>query len=343
MSRFLRACLGQPVDATPVWFMRQAGRYQPEYQKIRKSFSLMEICRRPDVAAEVTMLPVDQLGVDAAILFSDIMIPVHEAGVPVEIRPELGPVVDRPIRERADVERLRPLVPERDVPYVIETVRILRRTLAVPLIGFAGGPFTLASYLVEGRPTRKFQEVKRMMFARPEVWHALMERLCDIVIPFLRAQIEAGAQAVQLFDSWVGVLSPEDYRTFVLPYSRRIFAAVAAPGVPRIHFGVGTGELLTLLRDAGAEVVGVDWTVPLDEARRRLGPATAVQGNLEPYLLLGPDELVLERTRDVMARAGGRPGHIFNLGHGVIPETRPDTLRRIVEFVHEYRHERESA
>lgn len=323
--------------------MRQAGRYQPEYREIRKKYTLMEICRRPEVAAEVTMLPVTQLGVDAAILFSDIMVPVHEAGVPVELQPEVGPVIAEPIRDMAGVQRLRALDPAQDTPYVIETVRLLRGALSVPLIGFAGGPFTLASYLVEGRPTRKFLHVKRMMFAAPGVWHALMERLCQIVIPFLRAQVEAGAQAVQLFDSWAGVLSPLDYRTYVLPYSQRIFAALEDLGVPRIHFAVGAGELLTLLAEAGADVVGVDWTVPLDEARRRLGPEVAVQGNLEPHVLLGPEELVLARTRDVLERAGARPGHIFNLGHGVLPETSPDMLRRVVDYVHEYSAQQEGA
>lgn len=341
MDRFLLACHRQPVDRTPVWFMRQAGRYQPEYRKIRERYSLMEICRHPEVAAEVTMLPVTQLDVDAAILFSDIMVPIHEAGVDVEIKPNVGPVIDRPIRDSAGVERLRPLVPEADVPYVIETVRILRDELKVPLIGFAGGPFTLASYLVEGRPTRKFHEVKRMMFATPDVWHRLMERLCQIVIPFLEAQVKAGARAVQLFDSWAGCLSPHDYQEFVMPYSKRIFQSIEPLGVPKIHFGVGTGELLTHLRDAGADVVGVDWVVPLDEAWRRVGYETAVQGNLEPNLVLGPLDRLMDRTRDVLVRAGGRPGHIFNLGHGVLPETKVDTLKRVVDAVHEYSYEGE--
>lgn len=342
LDLFLRACRREPVERTPVWFMRQAGRYQAEYRKIREKYTLMEICQHPEVAAEVTLLPIKQLGVDAAILFSDIMVPVHEAGIAVDIQPNVGPVIEEPIRESRDVDRLRPLVPEEDVPYVIETIRILQGELKVPLIGFAGGPFTLASYLVEGRPTRKFHKVKHMMFAMPDVWHRLMDRLCEIVIPFLEAQVHAGAQALQLFDSWAGCLSPQDYEEFVLPYSKRIFDAVTPLGVPKIHFGVGTAELLTLLRDAGANVVGVDWVTPLDEAWRRIGYDTAVQGNLEPNLLLAPMDRVLDRTRDVMRRAGGRPGHIFNLGHGVLPQTNPDTLKRIVETVHTYRHEEDA-
>lgn len=342
LDLFLRACRREPVERTPVWFMRQAGRYQAEYRKIREKYTLMEICQHPEVAAEVTLLPIKQLGVDAAILFSDIMVPVHEAGIAVDIQPNVGPVIEEPIRESSDVDRLRPLVPEEDVPYVIETIRILQGELKVPLIGFAGGPFTLASYLVEGRPTRKFHKVKHMMFAMPDVWHRLMDRLCEIVIPFLEAQVQAGVQALQLFDSWAGCLSPQDYEEFVLPYSKRIFDAVTPLGVPKIHFGVGTAELLTLLRDAGADVVGVDWVTPLDEAWRRIGYDTAVQGNLEPNLLLAPMDRVLDRTRDVMRRAGGRPGHIFNLGHGVLPQTNPDTLKRIVETVHTYRHEEDA-
>lgn len=334
MDRFLRACRREPVDVTPVWFMRQAGRYQPEYRKIRERYSLMEICKIPEVAAQVTLLPVEQLGVDAAILFSDIMVPIHQVGIPVDLQPNVGPVLDRPLRSAEDVKALRPLTPEEDVPFVLEAIRILRRELNVPLIGFSGGPFTLASYLVEGKPTRKFAEVKRMMFAAPDLWHELMHRLSDIVIAYMRAQVEAGAQALQLFDSWVGCLSPQDYETFVFPYSKRILSALEGTGVPRIHFGVGTGELLPLLRDAGAEVVGVDWLVPLDAAWERVGYETAVQGNLEPNLLLGDEARVLERTRDVLGRAGGRPGHIFNLGHGVLPQTKVETLQRIVEAVH---------
>jgi len=336
MDRFLRACRREPVDVTPVWFMRQAGRYQPEYRKIREKYTLMEICKIPEVAAEVTILPVKQLGVDAAILFSDIMVPLHQIGIAVDLKPNVGPVLDKPLRSAEDVKALRPIVPEEDVPFVLEAIKILRRELDVPLIGFSGGPFTLASYLIEGQPTRKFTEVKRMMFGAPDVWREMMERLTSIVIDYLLAQVQAGAQALQLFDSWVGCLSPQDYEEYVLPYSKRILTALEGTGVPRIHFGVGTGEMLPLLKEAGADVVGVDWLVPLDAAWERIGYDTAVQGNLEPNLLLGDEALILERTRDVMRRANGRPGHIFNLGHGVMPQAKVSTLQRVVEAVHEY-------
>lgn len=334
VDRFLRACRLEPVDKVPVWFMRQAGRYQPEYRKLRERYSLNEICRHPDAAAEVTLLPVNQLGVDAAILFSDIMVPVQAVGIPVDLKPNVGPVLDEPLRDSVAVSALRALHPEEDVPFVLETIRILRKELDVPLIGFAGGPFTVASYLIEGRPTRKFSETKRMMYRAPELWRDLMERLVAVIVPYLRAQVAAGAQAIQLFDSWIGALSPEDYREYVFPYSRRIFTALEGLGVPRIHFGVGTGELLTLMRDAGAEVVGADWLVPIDKAAERIGAGVALQGNLEPNLLLGPDDLVSKRAGEILRRVGGRRGYIFNLGHGVLPDTRVDTLRRLVDQVH---------
>ncbi len=336
MDRFLRACWRQPVDRTPVWFMRQAGRYQPEYRQLREKFSIGEICRTPELCTQVTLLPVEQLGVDAAILFSDIMVPLQAIGIPVVIQENVGPVLNQPLRTPADVARLRPLEPEEDVPYVLEAIRLLRRELKVPLIGFAGAPFTLASYLIEGGPTRQFVETKRLMYGAPELWHELMSRLADLVVTFLRAQVAAGAQAVQLFDSWVGCLSPQDYQAFALPYSRRILQALADCGVPRIHFGVGTASLLPLMRAAGADVVGVDWTVPLDEAWERVGTDVAIQGNLDPAVLLGPPEWVEQRARDVLARAGGRPGHIFNLGHGVLRQTSPSALRRLVDVVHAY-------
>lgn len=324
------------MDRVPVWFMRQAGRYQPEYRKLRERYSLGEICRHPDLTAYVTMLPVEQLGVDAAILFSDIVIPLQAVGVPVELRSNVGPVLDPPLRDAKGVAAIRPLEPWEDVPYVLEAIRILRRELRVPLIGFAGGPFTLASYLVEGRPTRTFAETKRMMYQRPDLWRALMERLVACVAPFVRAQVEAGAQAVQLFDTWVGALSPEDYDAYVFPYTQRIFDALADLGVPRIHFGVGAGELLPRMRAAGAEVVGVDWRIPIDRAAERAGPGAAVQGNLDPHVLLGPSDLIRRRSAEILRRAGHRRGFIFNLGHGVLPGTEVDALRRLVEQVHSF-------
>lgn len=336
VDRFLRACRLEPVDRVPVWFMRQAGRYQPEYRKLRASYSFHELCRQPDLAAEVTLLPVTQLGVDAAILFSDIVVPLQAVGVPIEIQSNVGPVLDPPMRDARSIASIRPLEPEEDVPYVLEAIRILRRELKVPLIGFAGGPFTLASYLIEGRPTRKFAETKRMMYQAPELWHELMEGLVSCLAPYMRAQVEAGAQAVQLFDSWIGALSPEDYDEYVFPYSKRIFDALEGLDVPRIHFGVGTGELLPRMRDAGADVVGIDWLVPIDRAAERVGSGVAVQGNLEPNLLLGPADLVHRRTAEILRRVGSRRGYIFNLGHGVLPTTEVDALRRLVEQVHAF-------
>lgn len=315
--------------------MRQAGRYLPEYRELRQgSEDVLALCRSPELAAEVTLQPLRRFELDAAILFSDIMVPLAATGVGVRIVSGTGPVVDEPFRSADDLRRLRPLVPEEDVPYTIEAIRILTRELDRPLIGFAGGPFTLASYLVEGGPSRDHARTKALMHGAPEVWGALIERLADDILSFLRAQVEAGAQAVQLFDSWAGALDPDDYARMVLPASRRILEGIAAFDVPRIHFGVMTGELLELLRDAGATVVGVDWRVPLDRARRRLG-STPVQGNLDPAVCLAPWEAVEPKALDVLERAGGAPGHIFNLGHGVLPETPPDTIGRLVDLVHE--------
>ncbi|MFN2543577.1 MAG: uroporphyrinogen decarboxylase [Actinomycetota bacterium] len=332
---FLRACRREPVSRTPVWYMRQAGRYQKEYRELRKHHGILEICRTPELAADVTRLPVRQLGVDAAILFSDIMVPVAAVGVPVRIEEGVGPIVDEPIRRAADVARLRPLEPESDLPFVLECVRGLAGDLDVPLIGFAGGPFTLASYLVEGGPSKSFVRTKSLMYSDPTTWRALMRQLADSVLAYLRAQVEAGAAAIQLFDSWIGVLSPDDYTFHVLPYVRSIFAGLAELGVPMIHFGVGTGELLKAMRDAGAGVIGVDWRVRLDRAWERVGSDAAIQGNLDPAALLAPWEVVERKAMQVLAHAGGRPGHVFNLGHGVLPGTDPDALRQLTELVHE--------
>ena len=319
----------------PVWFMRQAGRSLPEYRALRARAGMFEIVRQPDLAAEVTLQPVRRLGVDAAILFSDIVVPLAALGVGVELREGTGPVVAEPFRGPADLRRLRPLEPEADIPYVLDTVRLLVKELDVPLIGFAGAPFTVASYLVEGGPSKSHARTKALMRTDPANWAALLDALADVALASLRAQIEAGAEAVQLFDSWAGALAPEDYRRSVLPASRRVFAGLADLGVPRIHFGVGTGELLDLLAAAGADVVGVDWRVPLDLARERLGPDVAVQGNLDPTVCLSPWEVVGAEVDEVLRRNAGRPGHIFNLGHGVLPDSDPGTLRRIVDHVHE--------
>lgn len=332
---FLAACRGEVVDSVPVWFMRQAGRSLPEYRAVRERAGMFDIVRSPELAAEVTLQPVRRLGVDAAILFSDIVVPLVAIGLEISLEAGTGPVVAAPFRSAADLRRLRPLEPEADMPYVLETVRLLVKELPVPLIGFAGGPFTLASYLIEGGPSKTHARTKSLMYGDPATWRGLVDALAEVAVASLRAQVEAGAAAVQVFDSWVGFLSPADYRRYVLPASRKLFAGLADLGVPRIHFGVGTGELLELLADAGADVVGVDWRVPLDQARERLGPAVAVQGNLDPARCLAPWELVAEGVNAVLGANHGQPGHVFNLGWGVLPETDPDVLRRIVDFVHE--------
>jgi uroporphyrinogen decarboxylase len=330
----LLAARGLPAGRVPVWFMRQAGRSLPEYRALRGEGSILDAIRDPALSAELTLQPVRRYGVDAAILYSDIVVPAHAIGFGVDVTPGLGPVVTEPFRSRADLDRLRPYEPGVDAPYVGETVKLVVKELGgTPLIGFAGAPFTVASYLIEGRPSRTYGLTKSLMLSDKALWHELLDRLADMAIASLLAQIEAGASAVQLFDSWAGALSPDVYEELVLPASAKVFAAVAATGVPRIHFGVGTGELLPLMSAAGADVVGVDWRVPLDVARQRL-PGKAVQGNLDPAVCLAPWEVVAERTRDVLARNAGRPGHIFNLGHGVLPELDPGVLAEVVALVH---------
>ncbi len=333
-SPFLLACRRQKVPYTPVWYMRQAGRSLPEYRALRTDRKMLDALTNPDLITEITLQPVRRYDVDAAVLFSDIVIPLRAIGIGIDIRPGVGPVVDRPVRTAADVAKLRPLVAA-DVPYVTKSVAALVDELgSKPLIGFAGGPFTLASYLVQGGPSKNFELTKALLYGAPELWADLMNRLTDITIGFLQAQIAAGASAIQLFDSWAGALSLDDYRGSVLPYSRRVFAALADTGVPRIHFGVGTGELLGAMGEAGADVVGVDWRVPLDEAVSRVVPGKALQGNLDPVVLLAPWEVIERRTRQVLDRGRTAEGHIFNLGHGVLPETDPDVLTRLTELVH---------
>jgi uroporphyrinogen decarboxylase len=335
---FLRACRGEPHDAVPVWFMRQAGRALPEYRAVRERHLFEAVVHTPELATEVTLQPVRRYGVDAAILFSDIVTPVQSIGVGVTIEPGIGPVVEQPFRSLADLDRLRPLEPDQDVPFVLETVDLLVAELDVPLIGFAGAPFTVASYLVEGGPSRSYTRTKALMYEDELTWHRLLDRLASITLASLQAQIERGASAVQVFDSWAGVLSPLDYDRYVLPHSARVMEGLEDLGVPRIHFGVGTGELLMSMGRAGADVVGVDWRVPLDVARTRVPDGVAVQGNLEPAICLAPWEQVEERVLDVLDRAAGRPDHVFNLGHGVLPETDPAVLEAIVHLVHERGH-----
>lgn len=333
-SAFLRACRGEHVPHVPVWFMRQAGRSLPEYRRLREGVPMLESCTRPDMVVEITMQPVRRYGVDAAIFYSDIVVPLRAVGVDLDIVPGTGPVVAEPVRDKASLQALRGLEPA-DVPYVTESVRALVEQLgATPLIGFAGAPFTLASYLVEGGPSKDHRRTKEMMYGHRELWDDLLGRLASIAATYLRVQVEAGATAVQLFDSWAGTLSRDDYEAYVQPHSRTVLEAVADLDVPRIHFGVGTGELLVPMAEAGADVVGVDWRVPLDEAARRVGPGYALQGNLDSSAVFAPRE-VLEAKADAVVRAGrAAPGHIFNLGHGVLPATDPDVLAGLVEFVH---------
>jgi uroporphyrinogen decarboxylase len=322
-----------PTDYTPVWFMRQAGRSLPEYRAARGSGSIIDAVRSPDLAAELTLQPVRRYGVDAAILFSDIVVPLAAIGFGVEIHPGIGPVIEKPFRQLSDLDRLRPFDPIADTPYVLETIEILRRELRVPLIGFAGAPFTLASYLIEGGPSRDFIKTKTLMYGDPSLWRALVDQLADITLASLRAQVSAGAQAVQLFDSWVGALSPSDYRRFAFDASSKVLRGLSDLRVPTIHFGVGTGELLAAMAESGASVVGVDWRVPLDTARRRIGAQITVQGNLDPAVLLAGWEVTKDRALEVLELGGGRR-HVFNLGHGVLPGTDPDILARVVDLCH---------
>jgi uroporphyrinogen decarboxylase len=330
----VRAARREPVERTPVWFMRQAGRSLPEYRELRKRFTLFEVCRQPELCAEVTLQPVAAHAVDAAVMFADIMLPVLGMGVDVELVENVGPVVDRPIGSMAEVERLTVPDPHEAVPFVLEAVRLIRAELAPEraVIGFCGGPFTVAGYLIEGKPTREFLQTKRCMYGSPEVWHALMEKLSHTFATYVSAQVAAGADVIQLFDSWVGALSVADYREFVAPYSARVLQAVAAP---TIHFGTGTAHLLGDLADAGGDVIGLDWRIPIDRGWELLGLDRGVQGNLDPALLLGPFDRVERAAEAILAAAKGRPGHIFNLGHGVLPDTDPADLRRLVEIVHE--------
>jgi uroporphyrinogen decarboxylase len=334
-QRFLAAARLQPVDVTPVWFMRQAGRSLPEYRALRERHDFMTVATTPELAVQATLMPVHRLGVDAAVLFADIMLPLASLGVSFEIRPGVGPVIPNPVRSRGDVERMRFTPSDLATPYVLEALRQLKRELGdrAALLGFAGAPFTLACYLVEGKPAREFPRAKALMYGEPETWHALMDALTHVTIDYLQAQIAAGADAIQLFDSWLGLLDPESYETMALPYTRRIFAAVT-PLAPTIHFSTGTAALLELVGQSGCTSVSVDWRQPLDVAWDRLGPGLGIQGNLDPALLLAPWPAVERRARDVLERAGGRSGHILNLGHGILPQTDPEVLAGIVRLAH---------
>ena len=340
-DRFLRACRREPVDKTPVWFMRQAGRYMKEYRAIREKATLLEICRDPALCTEVTLQPVEHIGVDAAILFADILLPLEPMGAPFHFAQGEGPVIEKPVRSRADVERLRVLENAEELDYVMNAIRAIRSALGdrVPLIGFAGAPFTLASYLIEGGSSRtggrRFDLTRSMMRHDRDGWNQLMDKLARTVLAYVKKQVEAGAQAIQIFDSWIGALSPAEYRENVMPHVKLIFEGMKDLGVPRIHFGVDSAHHLPDMAAVGADVVGVDWKTPLDEAWRAVGPDVAVQGNLAPEALLGPRPELERQVRHILQLAGGRPGHVFNLGHGILPQTDPSVVRDVVSMVHE--------
>ena len=317
--------------------MRQAGRYMASYRAIRERHTLLDICRHPELAAEVTLQPVDAIEIDAAILFSDLLLPLDPMGIPFDFVAGEGPVIDPPVRSIERIDRLRQFEPREDLAHVLDTIRLLRIRLAdrVPLIGFAGAPFTLASYAIEGGPSNNYARTKALMYGEPAAWHRLADRLASVVADYLTAQIEAGAQAVQVFDSWVGALSPRDYREFALPHTRKIFASVEPLGVPTLHFGTGTTTLLSEMREAGGDVIGLDWRIPLDAGWAQIGFDRAVQGNLDPTLLLGPAHRMLRGAQDVLRRAAGRPGHIFNLGHGILPSTDLQQVQTLARYVHQ--------
>jgi uroporphyrinogen decarboxylase len=335
-DRFLRACRREPVDATPVWFMRQAGRYMADYRALRQKYSLLEICAAPELAVQVTLQPVEAIEVDAAILFSDLLLPFTPMGLAFDFVKGEGPSIEDPVRSPRDVARLREFDPREDLGHVLETIRLLRAALAgrVPLIGFGGAPFTLAAYAIEGGPSRDYARTKSFMYAQPAAWHALCERFTAVMVTYLKAQVDAGVQAVQVFDSWAGALGRGDYREFVMPHTARIFQELRHSGVPLIHFGVGTTAILPDLTAAGGDVIGVDWRLPLDEAWDVVGGDRGIQGNLDPTVLLGPQERLLDAAADVVRRAGGRPGHIFNLGHGILPDTPLEHVQALARHVH---------
>lgn len=333
----IKACYQQPVTQLPVWYMRQAGRYDPEYRQIKKKYSLLEISRQPELAAYISMMPVHKLGVDAVILYSDIMNPVESIGIDFDIKPNVGPVIHNPIRSRQDVEQLRPIQVEQDLGHVLKTIEIIDQEVNVPTIGFAGAPFTLASYLIEGRPSKNYIKTKQLMYTDPELWDLLMSKLGDMVSTYLQAQIKAGAKTVQLFDSWVGSLAPKDYQTYVLPTITRIFDDLASTGVPSIYFpGVSSGELLPYLGGIKANVISIDWRVPISEARKRLGNQFTIQGNLDPMILTAPWPVIEKYAQQLIREGMQKPGYIFNLGHGLFPEASLEKLKQLTDFVHDY-------
>jgi uroporphyrinogen decarboxylase len=334
-DRFLKACRREPVDCTPVWFMRQAGRYMIEYRRLREKYSILELCKTPELAAQVTLQPIDRFALDAAIIFADILLPLEPMGLSLEFAEGEGPIIHNPVRDRAAVERLK-VIDDGDLQYVMDAISLTRKLLAgrVPLIGFAGAPFTLASYAIEGGSSRNYIHTKQMMYSEPESWHRLMDKFARVITGYLRRQIKAGAQAVQLFDSWVGCLSAGDYAEYVMPHVQLIFEGLKHEGVPLIHFGTGTTAILKAMRQAGGDVIGIDWRVPLDEAWAMVGYDRAVQGNLDPVALFGPIHEIERRVTDILRRAAGRPGHIFNLGHGILPNTPVEHVAAAIDLVH---------
>jgi uroporphyrinogen decarboxylase len=335
-DRLLKACRREPVDCTPVWFMRQAGRYMEAYRALRQRHSLLTLCKTPELAAEVTLQPLQRLPVDAAIIFTDLLIPLEPMGAKLIFAPNEGPVIENPIRSASDVKALRMVDPQTDLAFTLEAIRLVCRELdgQVPLIGFAGAPFTLASYLIEGSGSRHYMQTKRLMYHQPEIWHLLLDKLGRVTTAFLRAQITAGAQVVQIFDSWVGCLSPDDYRMYVLPHTKRVVDGLRDAGAPVIHFATDTAMLLEAMRDIGADVIGVDWRIPLDAAWRGIGYDVGIQGNLDPVALFAPLPEIARRVDDILQRAGNRPGHLFNLGHGILPETPVEHVQAVAEMVH---------
>ncbi len=333
---FLKAAWGERTDYIPVWYMRQAGRSQPEYRAIKEKYSLFEITHQPELCAYVTRLPVEQYNNDAAVLYKDIMTPLPAIGMDVEIKSGIGPVIDNPIQSYADVEKLGEINPEEDVPYVLDTIKLLtQEQLTVPLIGFTGAPFTLASYMIEGGPSKNYHKTKAFMYSEPKAWFVLMDKLGDMAISYVKAQIKAGASVIQIFDSWVGALNVEDYRYYIKPVMERIFSSLREENVPLIMFGVGASHLAKEWHDLPLDVVGLDWRLPIQEARA-MGISKTVQGNLEPALLLAPWEVIEEKTKEILDQGMKQPGYIFNLGHGVFPEVKPETLKKLTAFVHEY-------
>jgi uroporphyrinogen decarboxylase len=338
--RFLKACRGEAVDVTPVWFMRQAGRYMKAYRDLKAKYSFLEMCRTPELAAAVTLQPLDVLGVDAAIIFADILLPLEPMGTGLEFSAGDGPVIPRPVRTLKEIEALRPVDAEAQLGYVGESIRLVRRELEgkLPVIGFSAAPFTLCSYMVEGGKAKEFITTKQMMAEAPEAWALLMEKVCRVIVDYLRMQVRAGAQALQIFDSWVGCMSPADYEEYIFPYTKRVFDELKDIGVPVINFSTGTSSMLHLIGRAGGDVIGFDWRIELDRAWQTVGYNRPVQGNLDPCALFAPLPVLKKRVHDILQRAGRRPGHIFNLGHGILQHTPVDHVKAVVDMVHEYRH-----